>query len=216
MLIAGVDEAGRGPCLGPMVLAIATIEKEKELELMEIGVRDSKELSPAKRVEQLPQIKRIVQEFSSVHIPPKELDALMDWKSLNEIEAMKIGGLLNNLKKKPDVVFIDSPDVIQENFGKRIKKYLTFETKLKTEHKADSNYLVVGAASIIAKVERDHAIEILAKKFGKIGSGYTHDPHTREFLFNYVKQNKHLPSCCRKSWSTSRQMLDAHLQQKLF
>lgn len=216
MLIAGVDEAGRGPVLGPMVLAIATIQKERETELLEIGVKDSKMLSPEKRSEQFPQIKRALNEFATCHIKPKELDALMDWKSLNEIEAMKIGLLLNNLKKKPEIVFIDSPDIIQDNFGKRIKKYLTFETILKTEHKADVNYPITSAASILAKVERDSAIAELAREFGEIGSGYSHDPTTRDYLFNFVKQNKCLPSFCRKSWDTSRQALDSQLQQKLF
>jgi ribonuclease HII len=216
MLIAGVDEAGRGPCLGPMVLAIATIQKEKETELEEIGVKDSKQLSPEQRSEQFPKIRKALHEFATCHIEPKELDALMDWKSLNEIEAMKIGLLLNNLKKKPEIVFIDSPDTIQDNFAKRIKKYLTFETILKTEHKADVNYPITSAASILAKVERDLAIESIAKEFGAIGSGYPHDPATRDYLFNFVKQNKCLPPFCRKSWDTSQQMLDSQLQQKLF
>lgn len=216
MLIAGIDEAGRGPCLGPMVLAVATISKETESALEEIGVKDSKQLSAQQRLEQFPKIKTALHEYATVHIEPAELDALMDWKSLNEIEAMKIGFLLNNLKQKPDIVFVDSPDVIQENFGERIRKYLTFETKLRTEHKADVNYPIASAASILAKVERDFAIETLSKTHGSIGSGYSHDPVTREYLFNYVKQNKCLPAFCRKSWDTSRQALDSTLQQKLF
>ena len=192
------------------------ISKEKEPELMEIGVKDSKQLSPRQRNEQFPKIKQALLEFGTCHINPKELDVLMDWKSLNEIEAMKAGFLLNNLKQKPDVVYIDSPDVLQENFGKRIQKYLTFETKLKTEHKADVNYPITSAASILAKVERDAAIQTLALEFGNIGSGYSHDPITRDFLFNFVKQNKTLPPFCRKSWDTSRQALETQLQQKLF
>jgi ribonuclease HII len=216
MLIAGIDEAGRGPCFGPMVLAVATISKEKETELLEIGVKDSKLLSPEQRAEQFPKIQKAVHEYATCHIAPKELDALMDWKSLNEIEAMKIGLLLNNLKQKPAIVFVDSPDIIQDNFGKRIKKYLTFETILKTEHKADVNYPITSAASVLAKVERDLAIEELAHEFGAIGSGYSHDPTTRDYLFNFVKQNKCLPPFCRKSWDTSRQALDSSLQQKLF
>lgn len=216
MLISGIDEAGRGPCLGPLVMAVASIQKENETELIQIGVKDSKMLSVEQRNFQFPKITQTVLEFATCHIEPKELDMLMDWKSLNEIEAMKAGFLLNNLRQKPDIVFIDSPDLIEANFAKRIQKYLTFDTILKTEHKADVNYPVVSAASIIAKVERDAAIEKIAGEYGSVGSGYSHDPATRAFLLNFVKQNKQLPPFCRKSWDTSRQMLDTQMQQKLF
>lgn len=215
MLIAGIDEAGRGPCLGPMVLAVATIEKKKEDILLEIGVKDSKLLSPEQRTEQNSQLKDILNEFSFTAIDANEIDSLRDWKSLNEIEAMRIGLLLNGLKQKPELVFIDSPDIIQDNFGKRIRKYINFETTLKTEHKADFNYPIVGAASIIAKVERDRCIEVLAKKHGNIGSGYPHDPITIKFLKEFIAKNKALPSFARKSWITSQEMLNKEFQKKL-
>ena len=216
MLIAGVDEAGRGPVLGPMVLAICVIDKNREEELVELGVKDSKQLSKEERGRQFPLIKTIAAEFASVCIQPLELDELMIRKSLNEIEAMKIGYLLNNLKHKPELVIVDSPDTIAANFGKRIQKYLNFETKLKTEHKADVNHPVASAASVLAKVERDLEIEKLAAIHGNIGSGYSHDPVTRQFLEEFVKTHNALPDYCRKQWMTGQNMLNANRQQKLF
>lgn len=216
MLIAGVDEAGRGPVLGPMVLAVCVIDKNREEELVTLGVKDSKQLSKEERDRQFPEIKKIATEFASVCIQPLELDELMIRKSLNEIEAMKIGFLLNNLKHKPELVIIDSPDTIAANFGKRIQKYLNFETKLKTEHKADVNHPVASAASVLAKVERDEEISKLATIHGNIGSGYSHDAVTRKFLEDYIAKHDSLPDFCRKQWMTSQNMLDAKRQQKLF
>ncbi|MDD5163263.1 MAG: ribonuclease HII [Candidatus ainarchaeum sp.] len=216
MLIAGIDEAGRGPVLGPMVLAVASIEKSQEELLIEIGVKDSKLLTKNQREEQLGPIKKALLEFATIKISPLEIDSLRTWKSLNEIEAMRIGALLNGLKEKPEIVFIDSPDIKQENFGKRIKKYINFETILRTEHKADINYPIVSAASIIAKTERDSAIAELAEKAGcTIGSGYPHDPETICFLNDCMKKNNQLPDFARKTWQTSQGMLDKKFQKKL-
>ncbi len=215
MLIAGIDEAGLGPCLGPMVLCVATIEKAEEEKLLEIGVKDSKQLTASQREKQFGQLQKVLREFRTIHILPHEMDALMDWKSLNEIEAMKIGYLLNSLKEKPEVVFIDSPDVIEKNFARRIRKYVSYGLKIKSEHKADVNYPKVSGASIIAKVERDAVIAELAKEFGEIGSGYSHDPKTIAFLENWMKHNKALPHFARKAWDTNKRILDKKFQKSL-
>ena len=215
MLIAGVDEAGRGPAVGPMVLAVAAIAKRDEEKLVKLGVKDSKQLSPEERVRQHAELKGILSEYSTTHIPPNEIDSLRDRRSLNEIEAMRIGMLLNGLKQKPDVVFVDSPDPIAANFGERIKHYINFSTKIRAEHKADVNYPIVSAASIIAKVERDAVIMELCKCYGEIGSGYPHDPKTISFLCNWVKRHKALPAIARKSWSTSQRIQNTVFQKKL-
>lgn len=216
MLIAGIDEAGRGPILGPMVLAVASIEKRHEEKLIELGVKDSKLLQRAERESQYGQIKKLVRESLTNSVSPREIDVLRDWKSLNEIEAMRIGSLLNALKKKPDIVFIDSPDVKEENFAKRIRKYIDFKTILRTEHKADMKYPIVSAASVIAKIERDQAIKELTKETGhEIGSGYPHDPLTIKFLEGWMKKNNELPEFARKSWQTAQNLLDKKYQKKI-
>jgi len=199
-----------------MVLCVACIEKKDEEKLLELGVKDSKLLTPEKRTVLEKEIKKIVKEFRLVSIEASELDRLMDRHSLNEIEAMKIGRLLNELNEKPEIVFIDSPDIIEKNFGERIKKYLNFKTLLRTEHKADLHHLACSAASILAKVHRDAEIEKLSKKFGDIGSGYTSDERTIKFLKDYLARHNKLPEICRVKWITAQKALNEKFQTKLF
>lgn len=216
MIIAGIDEAGRGPAVGPMVMAVAVIEKDNEEELREIGVKDSKLLSIAARERQFGQIRNMLIEHRTVHISAKEIDELRIRKSLNEIEAMRAAHLLNNLKVKPSVVFIDSPDPKSSTFADRIRKYLSFNCILKAEHKADINYPIVSAASILAKVERDLKIRKLEDELGvKIGTGYSHDEDTITFIKSWLEKNNSLHECVRKSWATSIRLQDERLQSKL-
>ncbi|MFA4907558.1 MAG: ribonuclease HII [archaeon] len=215
MLVAGIDEAGRGPCLGPMVLSIAMLAKKDEQKLLDIGVRDSKQLAPAERERQYVLLKRALLEFGSANIPAEEIDSLRDRKSLNEIEAMRIGQLLNSLKQKPDVVYVDSPDIIEKSFAKRIRNYISFNPIIYSEHKADVNYPIVSAASIIAKVERDSAITELSQKYGFMGSGYPHDEDTISFIRKWLDENNCLPHFVRKSWLTNQRLLDEKFQSSL-
>lgn len=216
MNIAGIDEAGRGPALGPMVMATVVIEKKDEDELKKLKVTDSKLIKKETREKLFEEIKNIAKEYKIVKIFPKELDLLMERKSLNEIEAMKIGKMLNELKEKIEIVYVDSPDLIEKNFEKRIRQYININPIIKSEHKADFKYKVVGAASILAKVERDREIEILQEKYGNIGSGYSHDMTTRNYIQNYVKENRKLPEFARKRWATNIKFLEEIKQQKLF
>lgn len=216
MLIAGIDEAGRGPCVGPLCMAVVSIEKKEEEKLIELGVKDSKLLAPNVRKSMFASIKNIAFEVKSLQVEALELDELMLRRSLNEIEAMKVGSLLNAMERKPDVVYIDSPDPIESQFTKRVLKYVNYSPKIISKHKADMLYPVVSAASIIAKVERDNAIDELKKIFGELGSGYSHDERTIAFVKTYTAKNKCLPDCVRKRWDTSRRILDNEFQQKLF
>ena len=201
--------------MGPMVIAVSCIQKNDEDKLAEIGVKDSKMLSEKERERQIIEITKVVSEFSFVKIDAAEIDELRDRKSLNEVEAMRIGQLLNGLKTKPALVYVDSPDPISSNFAKRIKKYINFDTIIKAEHKADVNYLIVGAASIIAKVERDHSIRELEKEYGTIGSGYPHDELTITFLKKYLHQYNQLPVIARRSWITTQRLVDDKLQKRI-
>src|SRR3989338_1156096 len=216
MLIAGIDEAGRGPCIGPLVMAIAVVKKEDEEKLVELGVKDSKMLSVKERERQFPKIKEMLVESHTSHITAEEIDALMKRKSLNEIEAMHAGKLINSLKSRPDVIYIDSPDVVMAEFGKRIEKYVPFPVKIVSEHKADVNYPIVSAASVIAKEERDGAIKKICAEFGELGSGYPHDEITIKFLKNYLLQHNVLPGFVRKSWQTIEVLQKEKFQRKLF
>jgi len=173
MIIGGIDEAGRGPVLGPMVITLAIANKEAEVELKKMGVKDSKELLPNKRKALIEGIKNNILEEKTQIITPLEINDMMAQYSLNEIEAIRIGQLINEAKILPDIIYVDSPDAKAGSFEKRIRKYLTKEKqkiKIIAENKADSNYVIVGAASIIAKVTRDEEIIQLANKYGEFGS----------------------------------------------
>lgn len=210
MIIAGIDEAGRGPCFGPMVISIASIEKKNEIKLKEIGVKDSKDLTAKQREEMFDQLKEVTKSKTKV-LSAVEINDLMTHENLNEIEAITIANLINEFSEKIDELFIDSPDVTKGKFEGRIRQYLNKEKqgiKIVAENKADSKYLITGAASIIAKVTRDNEIKELAKKYGDFGSGYPSDPYTKRYLAEYVEKNKKLPPFSRIFWSTCTKALE--------
>ena len=201
-IIAGTDEAGRGCILGPLVICIAIADAEKEEELRRIGAKDSKLLSPSARKRLYSQIKEICHEARCIHITAKQLNEMMPHHSLNEIEAMKVAELLSQMDNHPVLIVADSPDTDAKRFEARIRKYLTRDLEIRSEHKADFKYPIVSAASIIAKVDRDEEIEKIKVELGyDFGSGYTSDPRTIEFL----KSNMHIPNVrkyLRERWET--------------
>ncbi len=206
--VAGVDEAGRGPVIGPLVIAGVLASKDETEALKQIGVKDSKKLAKNKRKELYKTIKENHQTYT-IHITPRELDTLRKKTTLNRIEAIKFAEIINELK--PEKAYIDAADVVPKNFQKAIEETLKTPTTLIVEHKADENYPIVSAASIIAKVERDREIEKLSQKYGQIGSGYPADPITQKFLKEWHQKHRSFPDCVRKSWKT----IDAFKNSKL-
>ncbi|VVB66557.1 Ribonuclease HII [Candidatus Gugararchaeum adminiculabundum] len=187
-IIAGVDEAGRGCIIGPLVLCIAASTLENGRQLKKLGVKDSKLLSPASRERLISNVKAI-SETVVVQVTAQELNEMMKTKSLNEIEAIKIAEGLALLKSEPEIIYIDSPDADPSMFEKRIRKYYSGKAKVVCENHADSNHTIVGAASIVAKVERDREIEKIKKIVGEnFNSGYTSDEITMEFLKRRVNE----------------------------
>lgn len=215
ILIGGIDEAGRGSALGPLVMAAVLVNKEQEEQLMELGVRDSKELSKKNRERLAKEIKDLAEKYAIVKITPKELNELMPRKSLNEIEAMKAAQLIQEIGEKPAMLIVDSPDIIASNFAKRIKKYLPFNLLIKAEHFADKTHAVVSAASILAKVARDSEVDTLKRYYGEVGSGYWHDPLTQSFIEKWTAKHGKLPSCARAHWQPNIRTLDKKLQKTL-
>jgi ribonuclease HII len=202
-----------------MVLAVAVIDPQKEPLLKELGAKDSKLIPEPERDRLYPLMQRELHAYATVHLHAPEMDALMEVESLNEIEAMKIGHLLNGLKEKPELVYVDSPDPLASNFAKRIQQYISFKPRIIAEHKADVNYPIVSAASILAKVERDAEIKKIQSQFqdfGDIGSGYSHDERTISFIESYLKRFNSLPTCARKKWGTNVRLVNARYQTKLF
>lgn len=206
-LSCGVDEAGRGPVIGPLVLACVILDNQGIENLKKLGVRDSKRLSPSKRESLEPEIMSEAVEWKLAKISPQEIDVSRKRISLNVLEAAKTAELILSLKNTPEKIFIDAADSIEEEY----KKKIIFQIKQKNpeyeipemvcEHKADDNYVPVSAASVLAKVERDRVIEKLREEYGNFGSGYPSDELTQKFIRRLVLGGN-LPYFVRRSWQT--------------
>ncbi len=212
-VVAGLDDAGRGPVIGPMVLAGVSIEEEKLASLKALGVKDSKLLSPTQREVLYDKILKLVKNYKVAIIPPKEIDEAVESKSvnLNGLEAIHFAQIINFLK--PDAAIVDCPSTNIRAYTDYLKIYLKEKVNLRCEHKADKNHVIVGAASIIAKVTRDREIEKLKQKYKvDFGSGYPSDPLTQQFL----KENwKNYPDLFRKSWSSYKAYSEPKRQKSL-
>ena len=195
MQICGVDEAGRGSMVGPLVVAGITISKPKISQLKKLGVRDSKKLSPAARERLYKKIIETVDDYYVARIPPRIIDKSVSNHSLNHLEAKYMAKVISKLS--PSTAFVDSCDVNSKRFGKEISE-LTSNTKIRSYHHADSKFVTVSAASILAKVSRDRAIMKLANSHD-IGSGYPSDPKTKKFVKKIIRKNNDV-SFLRKSW----------------
>ena len=200
MKLLGIDEAGRGSVLGPLVVCGVAVEEDRIKYLERLGLKDSKKVSPKKRVSLSRKIKRIAQ-CHTVHITAQDIDNLRARNvNLNEIEKLAINRII--AESTPDTCFIDSMDVKPERLTHELE---TMHPPLRVvaEHKADDRYPIVSAASIVAKVERDRAIQIIKKTYENVGSGYPSDPRTIEFLKIITKESpEELPDFIRRSWAT--------------
>ena len=214
-MIAGADEAGRGPVFGPMVLCGVLLEERMLEGLKTAGVRDSKLLTPKRRETLAELISQKAAKCEIVELSPAEIDEsrLVKKINLNELEAMKFAQILDRLK--PEIAYVDSTDPNPAMFKERIQRYLQTKAKLVVENFADRNYVVVGAASIVAKVRRDQRINELRKRYGDLGSGYTSDPRTIAFLEQWVREHGKLPEFARKSWKTAQRIESEAKQKKL-
>jgi len=214
-VIAGADEAGRGPVLGNMVLCGALLDEQALDELKAAGVKDSKLLSPKRREMLAKLIAERAARLEIVELSPAEIDELRLVKkiNLNEIEAMNFARILDRLR--PKIAYVDSADPDPEMFKERIERHLRTRPKLVVENYADRKYVVVSAASIIAKVRRDERIAELRRKYGEFGSGYPADPRTIDFLERWVREHGKLPDFARKSWETAQRIEGRAKQRKL-
>lgn len=203
MDILGIDEAGRGSVLGPMVIAGVVVPEKMEKVLERMGVKDSKRLVPNRRTILSRKLKKMF-PHELVVISAREIDDLRaSGVNLNEIEKNAMESIL--LKLEFDKAIVDAVDVKAERFQENLR----IDTGLDVfaEHKADDKYIEVSAASIIAKAARDEYIKDINKdyiKSGGIGSGYPSDPKTKDFLSKYTYDE--MPEFVRKSWATVAKM----------
>ncbi len=217
MLVAGIDEAGRGCVIGPLVVAGLAVQEKNIAALSALGVKDSKLLHAKKREELVPKILHLVEKHFVMKVSPLEIDRAVESKrrlhKLNRLEAETMARIVTELE--PDVVYVDAADVVAERFGQHIMEASAFKTRIVSEHKADQKYTVVSAASIIAKVERDNTVAALRSEFGDFGTGYLGDPKTKFFLIQWLKTNFDYPNCVRQSWKPAKQAkAQRHLKQQ--
>ncbi len=213
LLRCGIDEAGRGCVIGPMVAAAVTIDCDATVEeLREAGVRDSKDLSMKKRESLFKLIMKAADHVNYVAVSAADIDRRRaSGENLNEIEYASVvslmGSALDALSENNVTFYVDSWDVNPERLAKNLSASLECDHgpfHVVAEHRADSSHICVAAASIIAKVVRDEALVQIERDIGaKLGSGYPADPVTSQYL---ASCNGVFPDTVRHSWSTVRKL----------
>ncbi|WP_214035242.1 ribonuclease HII [Methanospirillum sp.] len=209
-MICGVDEAGKGSVLGPMVVAaVGCMDMD---DLIALGVADSKKVSPKHREKISIEIKAKF-PFSIVIREADEIDDLRRSMTMNEIVARSHAEALSSLNCK--CAYVDACDVNEKRYGETVSSFSPSGCTIISRHKADSLFPPVSAASIIAKVERDRIIEELSQEYGDIGSGYPSDPITVAYLTKFIRHHGHSPGIARSSWETVKNLLHQKNQSSL-
>ena len=203
-LIAGIDEAGRGPVIGPMVIAGVLVDEGRIHEFNRAGVKDSKKLPAKRREELVGPIMEIVIGHRVEVIDPATIDKRVPERNLNRIEAASMAKILNALR--PDLAQIGSADVLPKRFRGMIIEEMGRDQEIDCCHHAEDLFPAVAAASIIAKTTRDRLILSLHKEYGDFGSGYPSDPKTRGYISQHLSQGIVLPPIIRSSWKTIRNL----------
>lgn len=205
----GVDEAGRGAVLGPLVISSVLLESGDEEALHEMGVKDSKQMSPERRFQLYDEILKRTIRSCSIHMSSLSIDKQRkNGFSMNQIEENHMFQLLDKYSKDPvDEVVIDA-FVSRKNRLFEETKRLFPNSLVRCEFHADANYGCVACASVVAKVERDRAMQSLSEEVGvDLGTGYPHDPLSIEYIRSYVREHGKAPVIARSSWITTQRIL---------
>ncbi|MCI4346570.1 MAG: ribonuclease HII [Thermoplasmata archaeon] len=201
--ILGLDEAGRGSVLGPLVLGGLVVEERRLSELRPLGVKDSKQLTPKRRTELYTALAE-VGERTSLLLSPREIDPWVRRGGLNRLEARGFAELVR--RTRPDAVFVDACDPVAARFGRDVARLSGVKAEVTAQHHADVEVPVVGGASIVAKVERDAALGTLSRELDHdLGSGYPSDARTLAALEWGFGREAH-PPWVRLSWSTAQRV----------
>jgi ribonuclease HII len=220
MLNLGIDDAGRGPVIGPMVIAGCLLDEKAEKKLKDLGVRDSKLLTHKRRVFLSEKIKELAESYEVVAIFPDEIDSKNgDGRKLNEVEAIAFAEIVNKLNDNSSKIKViaDCPSPTISKWSDFLKTKIDNLSNLEIscEHKADKNHVSVSAASILAKCVREEEMETLKKEFGiELGSGYCSDPVTQKFLTKFAEKYKD-KGIFRKTWITWREAYSSIEQKRL-
>ena len=175
--------------------------------LSELGVKDSKQLSPARREAMAPKLEVLAAGIHRVELSPAELDK----GNLTDLELEAFAQCI--LALKPAAVYADAPvgpRAIPRFRARLLERLAPFSTELVLENRADVRFPVVSAASILAKVRRDLRIAELKGIHGEIGSGYPGDPVTRRFLIAWQERHGGPPPMARTRWATFNKLSQRH------
>ena len=197
---------------------VALAVKEENIKKLEwMGVKDSKLLSSSVREELFDQIREVIEDFRIEVIEPDAIDLSLNQteSNLNWLEADTSARLVSQLD--PDKIIIDCPSInlkaYKDYFANKLSQAVKDKAELVVEHKADMNYVVVAAASVIAKVIRDRQVEKIKSEINiDFGSGYMSDPKTKDFLDKYHEEHRHL---FRKSWRSYKNVEEKKRQSNL-
>jgi ribonuclease HII len=205
----GIDEAGRGPVIGPLV--ICGFVYDESVDLRALGAKDSKQLSPTRREKLAVGLLEVATDHRLSVITAIDIDQ-RDC-SLNDLEINHMARLIDELA--PDTVYVDAIQSDCAAFRDKLMSRLSHKCTIIAENKADVKFPVVSAASILAKVERDAAVGRLRKEYGDIGSGYPSDPTTRQWLRDWYSSHGSFPPVVRHTWATIKELLSARNQRSL-
>ena len=208
--VAGVDEAGRGCVIGPLVVAGVLFNENDAASLKDMGVRDSKALTSTKRESLADEISELAIQVEYFELSPKSIDSVVfrsvPLRRLNYLETMVMACVIRRLH--PSKSYVDTCDVDNHRCREQILSVLPFSTEIICEPKADIKYPATSAASILAKVRRDSIIKDLRDEYGDFNSGYPSDNKTQMFLREWYRENGEIPHFARHSWSTVRRIKD--------
>jgi ribonuclease HII len=207
----GIDEAGRGCVLGPLVVAVVLANEKDRRWFREWNVRDSKRVPPKERTDLAERIKeRCWFELRIAH-PPMIDAAIADRsRTLNGLEMEMMADLLRAYQQmhtdRPARALIDAPSINARAFRDRLQimSGWTDTNTLRAEHHADVLDRTVSAASILAKDERERLLALIKKALGvDFGSGYCHDART----IAHLKAAPQGAAYVRWSWATAQRMM---------
>ena len=210
VLRLGVDEAGRGAVLGPLVISCVLLDEESERELRSMGTKDSKQMTPDQRFRLYDAILEAKIRSCSMHISSLSIDRLrLRGLSMYVIEENHIFDMLKKFVNDPvDEVVIDAFVSKNNRLHDETCKLFPSAT-IRCEFHADANHTCVAAASVISKVERDRAMDALSKELGiDIGTGYPHDPLSTDYIRSYVRENGKAPTIARSTWITTQRIVE--------
>jgi|Deesub1362B_J571_1020462.scaffolds.fasta_scaffold00003_495 ribonuclease HII len=201
MFIGGVDEAGRGPVIGPMVIVGVELNEDLLAKLEKVISKDSKGYSSGRREKLYNWIIDMDVSIYPLIIYPFTIDMWIKFLGgLNEMEAYFMSQIINFMKAQK--VILDSCDNDPRRFSDRLHRYLKRKVDILCETNADVKYTVVSIASIIAKVIRDREIVRLGEEFGFEASGYPSDPKTLNIVDKWIEKHGYPPPFARWEWKT--------------